>query len=64
MPRDSRDRAHRRLTRAQIQEIRERAKAIKKSTRRKLRPKDYLQFSLVVLIIATIVLVALRLGSK
>lgn len=64
MPRDSRDRAHRQLTRAQIQEIRDRAKAIKKRSRRKLRPKDYLQFSIVVLIIATIVLVAFRLGAN
>ena len=63
MTRDLRDRRGRVLTRDERKELRARAKAIRKTTKRESTPAEKMQFALVVLIIAAIIIVAFSLSS-
>lgn len=63
MIRDSRDRRGRVLTQEQKKELRARAKAIKKTSRRESTPAEKMQFAFVVLVIAAIVVIAFKLAS-
>jgi len=59
-----RDRHGRTLTKEQLELVRERAKALKKRTRRKPTKAEYLQIVLVMVVIAGIIGVALALAGK
>ncbi len=63
MTRDLRDRRGRVLSRDERKELRARAKAIRKTTKREYTTAEKLQIAFVVLIIAAIVFLAYRLAS-
>ena len=60
MPRDIRDRRGRVLTQVQRKQLKERAKAIKKSNKRKTTPGEIMQYVFVVLIILAIIIFAVN----
>lgn len=60
MPRDLRDRRGRVLTQAERKQLKERAKAIKKTNRRKATPAEIMQYVFVVLIILAIIIFAVK----
>jgi hypothetical protein len=64
MPRDYRDRSGRVLSKDERKQLRKRAKAIRKTQPRAVTKGEYLQYTLVVLIILGIIAMAYYLSNK
>lgn len=64
MPRDYRDRSGRVLDKDERKQLRKRAKAIRKAQPRTVTKGEYLQYTLVVLIIIGIIAMAYYLSNK
>jgi len=64
MPRDYRDRSGRVLSKDERKQLRKRAKAIRKTQPRTVTRGEYLQYTLVVLIILGIIAMAYYLSNK